>query len=377
MERAGLCERVDCQDEDDEGGHDGGVSEGSERGQVQIHCAELRGDDEQSEPCDDVAVGPRWRWGYRVDLGTQVSPPPAHFAECLLLPTKKTHADEIQHDSYISGATSPGVTLQGTLMNHTSTASSVSFQLANWSPVLAESQLPFIFGEANSLYNEGAPGLSNSFGAALWVLDFALYCASNNVSRWHAHQGTNYRYAAWQPVTTEKGEVGTKAPYYGSVAAASFLAGSAKENLQVTEIELDSDIDPVHNVAYASYVNGQLARIAVLQMNDYNSSTGTFTQADGSVGTGARPTQSFTFQIPGAKYASGGQKVKVQRLIAEGSDAVSGTTFGGVSYDYGLGRGKPVVVKSVTNGVQMVQVASGGMLQIEVPFSSAAIVELL
>ena len=263
-------------------------------------------------------------------------------------------------------------------MNHTSTASSVSFQLANWAPVLADSQLPFIFGEANSLYNEGAPGLSNSFGAALWVLDFALYCASNNVSRWHAHQGTNYRYAAWQPVTTDKETVGTKAPYYGSVAAATFLGtATARGVVQVTELALDSDTDPVHNVAYASYVNGQLARLAVLQMNEYNSSMGTFTAEDGSVGSGARPSQSFTFQIPGARYASGGREVKVQRLLASGSDAVAGVTFGGVSYDYGLGRGKPVAVKSVTDGVQMVTIGSGGMLQIEVPFSSAAIVDLL
>ena len=177
--------------------------------------------------------------------------------------------------------------------------------------------------------------------------------------------------------------VGTKAPYYGSVAAASFLSltgalgHTTVSGVQVAELAIDSDADPVYNAAYASYVNGQLARIAVIQMNEYNSSTSTFTQADGSIGSGTRPSQSFTFQIPGARYASGNQKVKVQILLANGSDAVTGVTFGGVSYDYALGRGKPVVVKSVTDGVQMVQVGSGGMLQIEVPFSSAAIVELL
>ena len=73
--------------------------------------------------------------------------------------------------SYIGGATQPGVTLQGTLMNHSMNVASIAHQL-NESRLLAglngSAGIPFILGETNSLYNEGAPGLSNSFGAALW-----------------------------------------------------------------------------------------------------------------------------------------------------------------------------------------------------------------
>ena len=72
------------------------------------------------------------------------------------------------HSSYINGATAPGVTLQKTLMNHTSTVNSISSQLTE-ARSLANYSIPFILGETNSLYNEGAPGLSNAFGAALWV----------------------------------------------------------------------------------------------------------------------------------------------------------------------------------------------------------------
>jgi hypothetical protein len=65
------------------------------------------------------------------------------------------------------------VTLQGTLMNHTETIESVNF-LVNVSTLLHEqssypADLPFILGEGNSLSGQGAPGLSNTFGAALWV----------------------------------------------------------------------------------------------------------------------------------------------------------------------------------------------------------------
>lgn len=55
------------------------------------------------------------------------------------------------------------------------------------------SGVPLIFGETNSLYNQGKPGLSNSFGAALWGVDFNLYSASVGVRRVHMHMGTDYR----------------------------------------------------------------------------------------------------------------------------------------------------------------------------------------
>jgi hypothetical protein len=58
-------------------------------------------------------------------------------------------------------------------MNHTETIESVNF-LVNVSTLLHEqssypADLPFILGEGNSLSGQGAPGLSNTFGAALWV----------------------------------------------------------------------------------------------------------------------------------------------------------------------------------------------------------------
>src|SRR5436189_288350 len=79
-----------------------------------------------------------------------------------------------------------GLTLQGTLMNHSSTVASIAKQL-NESRLLSNlpdrlnPDLPFILGETNSLYNQGRPGLSNTFGATLWGIDFNLWCATNNI----------------------------------------------------------------------------------------------------------------------------------------------------------------------------------------------------
>ncbi len=80
-------------------------------------------------------------------------------------------------------------------MNHTMTVRSVNTHVTEYNTIkgLDPNAPPHIFGETNSLYNEGKPGLSNSFGAALWGIDFNLYCASVGIKRVHMHMGTNYR----------------------------------------------------------------------------------------------------------------------------------------------------------------------------------------
>ncbi|OAQ99338.1 hypothetical protein LLEC1_03298 [Akanthomyces lecanii] len=156
--------------------------------------------------------------------------------------------------NYIDGATSPGVTLQHTLMNHTRTTRDVDEQLQQYKKIMAtgKGRAPLIFGETNSLYFQGKRGLSNSFGAALWGLDFNLYSASAGYQRVHMHQGTNYRYQSWQPIDTEKTAKGTKAPYYGNIAAASALGNLVRNNVTIASLPLESDTE----VAYAVYEGG-------------------------------------------------------------------------------------------------------------------------
>ncbi|EHY59101.1 hypothetical protein HRR83_001629 [Exophiala dermatitidis] len=283
----------------------------------------------------------------------------------------------IDSHNYIGGATQPGVTLQGTLMNHTSTVLSVAKHL-NESNILraSGSQLPYILGETNSLYNEGAPGLSNSFGAALWGVDFNLYCAATGIKRVHMHQGTNYRYASWQPVQTVNESLGTKAPYYGNVMVATFLGDlNAGKNVTIGDIELGGEPSIYHS-AYAAYVDGRLKRIAVIQMRAYNYTTTDTEQS-------ARPNESFSFHLPSSTGGGEGEEesssavkgIRVQRLLANGSDAITGITFDGSSYNYELDAGRPVLLNNVTRG-EVLQVDEEGVVTVDVPWSSAAILSL-
>lgn len=82
-----------------------------------------------------------------------------------------------------------------------------------------------------------------------------------------------------------------------------------------------------------------------------------------------RPTETYSFQLP--PYLHG--HYNMQRLLANGSDAISGVTFDGYSFNYELENGKPVLLRNVTRGEE-VNVLRGRM-SVGVPRSSAVIVD--
>lgn len=254
-------------------------------------------------------------------------------------------------------------------MNHTSTVASIALQLNSSAHLAALPQnlnpsLPFILGETNSLYRQGRPGLSNTFGATLWGVDFALYSAANNIRRVHMHQGTNYRYQSWQPIETNKTSKGTKAPYYGNIAVASFLGDIIASPPKVVNIPLPNSAE----AAYAAYVNGKLSKLMVINMRAYNA-----TEYNSEyINEYPRPVETYTFQLP---QESCEKSLSLQRLTANGSDAITGVTFDGYSYNYELDNGRPVLLSNVTRG-ETAKVNEQGVLTLEVERSSAVIVEL-
>lgn len=275
-------------------------------------------------------------------------------------------------------------------MNHTRTRLSVEAHVDEYNTINPGAGVSHIMGETNSLYNQGRPGLSNSFGAALWGIDFALYCAALSIRRVHMHMGTNYRYASWQPVETTRATRGTKAPYYGNIAVAAFLGNLRIAPVQIAHLPLTgSDTE----AAYAAYVGGALKRVMIINMNAYNYTTTATTTNTGTIssneqhasdcgcdggaaqGNGSavpppqRPAQAYSFFVGG-----GTTTARIQRLYANGSDAITGITWDGWSYNYELDEGRPVRLANVTVG-ETVQVTNG-TLNITVPDSQAVLVTL-
>ena len=221
----------------------------------------------------------------------------------------------------MASATGSGVTLQDTLMNHQAVVKSI----ANHVTLASEIQqycpgCSYIMGETNSLSGGGATGLSNVFGAALWVVDYALYQATKNISRVHFHQSGTSPYSAWAPTSDPPL---TNAPYYGNVLIAG--AVGAEDNVELSYFDLGNNDE--HTSAYVLYADNTLARMVILNMNEYDQDSGD------------RSSQTFALSVP-----SGVTGAKVERLTAAGADVTGNVTFAGVSYDYDLNMGKPVVL---------------------------------
>lgn len=103
----------------------------------------------------------------------------------------------------------------------------------------------------------------------------------------------------------------------------------------------------------------------IIDLTAYNSTlggTGTSPDPDAP----ARPSTQYAFAVP---WEDG--RVSIRRLHANGSDAISGITWDGWSYNYELDEGKPVKLNNVTIG-ESVEIKDG-KVQVEVAASEAVV----
>ncbi|KAJ5174584.1 uncharacterized protein N7482_000461 [Penicillium canariense] len=120
---------------------------------------------------------------------------------------------------------------------------------------------PHIFGETNSA-TQGGGGVSPTFGAALWILDYVMQSVIMGTDALYFHQGTvgNCQYCWW-------GRYDVGSPYYGAYFAAMALANADRI------APLDSQDTPY--AAYAIYKSGAPVRVLLYNSDYYVSSDGT------------------------------------------------------------------------------------------------------
>ncbi|KAJ9245055.1 CAZyme family GH79 [Paecilomyces variotii] len=144
------------------------------------------------------------------------------------------------------------------LMSHSSIVSGVS---AFEDDINAASSLdkPFVFGETNSA-TQGGGGISPTYGAALWILDYVMQAVILGAKQLFFHQGTigNCQYCWW-------GNYTMGAPYYGAYMAALSLNGASRI------APLDSGTTSY--AAYAIYQNDTVSRILLYNSDYYSSGT--------------------------------------------------------------------------------------------------------
>lgn len=189
------------------------------------------------------------------------------------------------------------------------------------------------------------------------------------------HQGTNYRYQSWQPITTTNmtstnpTTLGTKPPYYGNIAVAAILGNLTAGTTRVAIIPLTDEME----AAYAVYGSGAFVtpdRIAVINMLQYNHTA--IANGSGLAAPTLRPVGTYAFQLP---PACAGTWAGVRRLLANGSNSISGITWDGYSYNLELAEGMPVLLGNVTRG-ERTMIGRDGVISVGVEAASVTVLDL-
>ncbi|KPM35796.1 hypothetical protein AK830_g10777 [Neonectria ditissima] len=187
------------------------------------------------------------------------------------------------------------------LMSH----SGIATQIKPFSSEVAAAKAkgkPHVFGETNSA-TQGGGGISPTFGAALWILDYVMQSLLMGTQALYFHQGTigNCQYCWW-------GRYSMGAPYFGAYFATMAVADAD----QIAPL----DDQTTAYAAYAIYKSGAPVKV-LLYNSDYYTS-------------GTRPSQTYT--LTGLKSAS----VTAKRLTAPYStsrvDRGQNPTVGGQTF---------------------------------------------
>ncbi|RAL11820.1 glycosyl hydrolase family 79 C-terminal domain-containing protein [Aspergillus homomorphus CBS 101889] len=115
----------------------------------------------------------------------------------------------------------------------------------------------FVMGETNSATGGGG-GISPTFGAGLWILDYMMQAVILGIKQLYFHQGTigNCPYCWWDETVN--------APFYGAYTAALALGGAA----QVAQL----DSGDTRVAAYAIYDSAGAATRVLLYNSEYYTS---------------------------------------------------------------------------------------------------------
>ncbi|KAM5535520.1 hypothetical protein V8D89_010857 [Ganoderma adspersum] len=194
--------------------------------------------------------------------------------------------------------------------------------------------LTYVLGETNSIACHGAPGVSNTAGAALWTIDYTLQAATLGIKELFFHEGVGYKYDFFQPVTLNRSTIDgspldpPSAPhiqpsFYGALVINSFVGktGSSK----IVELDVgDSDVS-----GYAVFEGGSLKRAVFINLHAWlASSTGTrpSVHIDLDFANGASASQS---QVDGFW----GRRASLKRVVIQHADDTAGLTWAGQSYE--------------------------------------------
>ncbi|THV07040.1 glycoside hydrolase family 79 protein [Dendrothele bispora CBS 962.96] len=226
---------------------------------------------------------------------------------------------------HYSGSFRPGDSgLLQDLMTKSTIRSNLTMFLPDISAVRSQG-LDYVLGETNSYAGHGAPGVSNVAGAALWVLDYALFAKSGlGAARVFFHEGVGYKYNLIQPITLTRSTINAsdlpeplpphvQPPYYAAIIAAEAIGNTG--DAQVVELNVDNE----RVAGYGFFVGGTIVRAVFINSEAFLSTE-----------EGERGSVHVDLEFGGE---SGPTSMDIKRLTIGHADDVSGLKWGGVSFE--------------------------------------------
>ncbi|KAF9644536.1 glycoside hydrolase family 79 protein [Thelephora ganbajun] len=187
--------------------------------------------------------------------------------------------------------------------------------------------LVYVMGETNSIGCHGAPGVSNTAGAALWAIDYTLQAATLGIQEIYYHGGIGFKYNFFQPIALDRSPVNNshlsppsqpylQPPYYAGLVvntAVGRMAGSGMT--KIVELELTAP----NLSGYAIYEMGKPARAVFVNLNAWLKSD-------------ARVRERSVYHID-LSFVSTAKEIKIKRLDIGYADDTSSLMWGGQSWE--------------------------------------------
>lgn len=243
---------------------------------------------------------------------------------------------------------------------------------------------PLVMGETNSVSCSGKSGISDTFGAALWGVDYVLLNAAVGIRKTYFHLGAQSEYSSFTPLRyalkNETLQPGIRAGWYGHYFVARVVAPPAPEengNLNLSIAALPGANSSTLS-GYAVYAGEEgekkiLRKLVFLDMGVWNGTQGlsnnsTLSATDGaSFSEGERPSGTVRVSTPWCA----GQNVSVTRLTGPGTNAKSGVAVSGVTFNTLTGG------KVGEEEVEVISVGQDGALQFGIQRAEGVLLEVI
>ncbi|ETS76218.1 hypothetical protein PFICI_11605 [Pestalotiopsis fici W106-1] len=264
-----------------------------------------------------------------------------------------------QHDYYYF----VGVSTYRLTLAHFQRLSTVEDQFTAWAEQVGQAHdtlYPYALREMGLVGPVGLEGITDTFAAALWTLNFLLYAATLGVSGVQFHMTDNSAASAWQPVKIADREPFVRPLYYGYAAFDQVIGPTCTARVASIDVtdQLLGDYDGYVRV-YAVYQDEKWHSLVVI-----NSMPNNVSQASQSgLGVIVRLPRRLT-----------GKMVHLAYLSGPGSDATTNTTWNNIEYE-SSGDGTPTPIDDGLSGKSF-QVGVDGTINIDVRDSQAVVVNL-